>query len=76
MTIRLSPSMDKEGYSFLAPFTIPEAPLRYFSQMCFRAFLSNGQLKVCFFSDVARSYSEGKGRRFGCHSNLCFLEWT
>ena len=28
------------------------------------------------FSDVARSYTEGQGRRFGCDSDLCFLEWT
>jgi len=38
-------------------------------------FLPNGRLKVSSFSDVAGSYSEGKGRRFGCDSNLCFLEW-
>lgn len=27
-------------------------------------------------ADVARSYSESQGRRFGCDSDLCFLEWA
>lgn len=54
MTIRLSPSMDKEGYCFLGPFTTPEAPLRYFSEMCFWVlsiwpFYQMGYLKVSSF---------------------------
>ena len=27
-------------------------------------------------ADVARSYSEGKRRRTGCYSDICFLEWA
>jgi len=67
MTIKLSPSMDKEGYCSLVPFTTPEAPLRYFTQMCFMVssiltFFQMGALKFLPFQmwpDLIQKAKEG-----------------
>lgn len=90
MTGRPFSSMAKGKSSSLAPFTTPEAPLKYIShflvnlclkfEACWFLCLWGGfVLKcVCAVLDVGGSDSEGQRWRLRCHWHLCLLEcsWT